>query len=174
VADREIADEDFIELRVEQRPAALVRLPVFADPVILELPWVEVGAEAASASGRHAVMAEDRDGEQHEVAADADQPPFGRTGDVERLSVERQQRFDHPRHRPDVALGAARLGKRAAVKAFRDVLVDQKPLDGTRDARRIGRQSVQQCGLAARSAEGRLARIIGDGDSRRISHRFRA
>ena len=127
VADREIADEDLVELRVEQRPAALVRLPVFADPVILELSWVEVSAEAAPAPGGHAMVAKDGDGEQHEMPANADEPPLRRTGNIERLPVQRHDCVDHLLHWPDVALGTPCLGKRTAVKGLRHMLVDHNP-----------------------------------------------
>ena len=104
-------------------------------------------------------MAEDGDGKQHEVAADADQPPLGRTGDVERLPVERHQRVNDPLHRPDMALGTAFRGNGATIEWFSHVLIDEETLDGACHASRIEWQSIQSHGLAARGAEARLARV---------------
>ena len=160
MADGEVAYEDGVELGVQQCPAAFIRLPVFADPMVFIFPGVEISAETAPAACWDAVVAEDGDGEQHEMPTDADQPPLGRTGDRQGLAIKRQQPVDNGLDRADMALGAALGGDRAAVERLGDVFVDQQALDDARYVGGVGRQGVEQCGVAAGRAEGGLPRII--------------
>jgi hypothetical protein len=87
------------------------------------------------------------------VAADADQSPLGRTGDVERPTVKRENRVDHLFHRADVALAAARVGQGVAIERLRHVLIDHQALNGPRETRWIGRQILEQAGVAAGRTE---------------------
>ncbi|WP_168289741.1 hypothetical protein [Rhizobium leguminosarum] len=156
----EIADKNFVELTVQQGPAPITRFLVFTDPMIFELAWVKVGAEASAASGGNSVLAKDCDGKQHVMAADANQTLLGRPGEGERTVVKCQQRIKHLLHRADMAFAAARFGNPVTIEWFCGVLVDQQGLRRARDTARIGRQHVEERGMGAGRAKGRMPCIM--------------
>ena len=59
-----------------------------------------------------------------------------------------------------MALGAASLRKREAVEAFRDMLINQEPLDCASHTRRIGRQRFDERSVSSRPAEGRMVAVM--------------
>lgn len=72
-----------VELRVNQYPALLCSVPVFADPMVFELARIAVRPESASRARRNALRAQDCAEHQRKVMADAGHALAGRARDRE-------------------------------------------------------------------------------------------
>jgi len=124
--------------------------------MIFETAWVEICAEAAPRTRRHALFAQDRGDESREVPAHAGHPLRGRAALVKWLRVAPLDFLDHPGNRADIRKVALFAGELQLVKPRRNVAMNQHPLGDLAQRRDVMRQILQRrCCVA-----GAIHRII--------------
>jgi len=91
-----------IELRVDEHPATLGRVPIFLNPMVFKPARVEVCTEAAARTGRHALFAQERGNETREVPAYTGHARLWRAGLTQRFRAAPLDFLDHPGNTTDV------------------------------------------------------------------------
>ena len=135
-----------IQLGIHQVPAPLVGVPDLGDPVVFVVPGQEVGAEAAAGAGGYALVAQQRDQQQAEVAAVADQLALQGARLAERARVELQGPLQAARHGAQLDLGLA-LGRELQPVALGPEDVQRAALHHLHQPGQAGGQVVEQVGV---------------------------
>jgi hypothetical protein len=94
-----------VDLRVDQHPASLHRVPVLTDPVVDVLARREIIGESAARSRRYAFLAHERYEQGCEVATDADYASFRNAWADDRLAVEARCPRKHRNRAMELLLG---------------------------------------------------------------------
>ena len=103
--DRQLRPLQLVDLRIDENPAALSALFQYSQTQwSSKRPAIEIGAEAATGTGRHTLGAQHGDQQHGEMPADADEALVDRTSGGKRPAVLGEQALQHPLHGADVRL----------------------------------------------------------------------
>src|SRR5262249_13321822 len=141
-ADAEVAYGAVVELRVEEPPA--VAVAVLADPVVLELPRVEVRRESDPAAPGNAVGAEHRSRETGVAGTDAEEAVLGSALGRQRARVARADGVEHRLDGADATI-RVRAGRDRDPAHRREEGMEEETGNGAQDRVGIGR-NLRKCG----------------------------
>jgi hypothetical protein len=96
-------------IQAHPAPSRLVFVP--GDPVVQPLAWLEVGRKPAADAGGDSLIAQQRTGDDCEVPAGADHPPFGASRLADRCRVHREKHLDELVCGANLVLGEALAGQ---------------------------------------------------------------
>src|SRR5262249_20357847 len=106
---------DSVELRIYQYPARLLSVPVLAYPMVFELAWREVCAEATARTRRHSLRPQDGTEQHGKMTADANHTTAGLARDLQWLPVKRMHSLQHFRNRTYMRFTLSLVGKCHAI-----------------------------------------------------------
>src|SRR5262249_22581159 len=110
---------NFVELRVDANPAGCGGIPVFADPMVVEVTGFEIRTETAARPGRHTLAAQHGDQQHREMTADPDEACLDRPSDRKRPAVTGKKAIQHPLYRSDMDFTSPLIRKRNPVEGRR-------------------------------------------------------
>jgi len=108
--DLKVPFPNVIKLCIEQYPAFLNCVPVFADPMVLEISGIEISAKSAARAGGDALVAQQRDRHQHEMVTDADNALGWRPQNRQWRFVHREQGIEHSLKMTDMTFASLLVG----------------------------------------------------------------